>query len=291
MRLSVIANPVAGGGRAYRRIERHFSEWKNSAWEIDFKTTQSRNHAGTLALELLSNPPDILMVCGGDGTLNEVVSQIPEAPFPVAIIPAGTANVVAKELGIPRDPVKALHVGLKRSIRKIDLGKLGPGARRRFLFVTGIGFDAYVAATVNERLKSAIGVGAYAVSIARSLQAYSFPEFQVTAGDRAYTATSCLVCNSRRYGGELLFCPDADMCDGLLDVIVLEGRRRLALAFFLIMARLQNPMRREWIHRFQSAEIRIDGPSSVYVQSDGEVIGSLPLEIGLTPSSFSLVAR
>jgi diacylglycerol kinase family enzyme len=254
MKLAIIANPVAGRGRAYKLIRRYLKQQANPDWEIDLLTTQSRGHAGLLARELMDNPPDLLAVCGGDGTLNEVASQIP-------------------------------------ALKRVDLGKLGPGARRRFLFVTGIGFDAYVASSVHEGLKSVIGIGAYALAIARGLQTYSFPEFQVIAKDRVYTATSCLASNGRRYGGDLLFCPDADMCDGRLDILVLQGRRRLELARFLIMARLQRPETREWIHRFRTDALRIEGPSNVCVHADGEIIGGLPLDIGLTPSSFSLVTR
>jgi diacylglycerol kinase (ATP) len=290
MKLSIIANPVAGGGRAYKSIRRYLDRQSNPDWDIDLLATQSRGHAGLLARELMAHPPDLLAVCGGDGTLNEVVTQIPDAQFPVAIIPAGTANVVARELRLPLNPVKALQIGMNRVLKRVDLGKLGPGARRRFLFVTGIGFDAYVASSVHEGLKSAIGIGAYALAIARGIQAYSFPEFQVIAKDRVYTATSCLASNGRRYGGDLLFCPDADMCDGQLDILVLQGRGRLALARFLIMARLQRAETREWIHRFRTDVLRVEGPSEVCVQADGESVGGLPLEISLTPSAFSLVA-
>jgi diacylglycerol kinase (ATP) len=289
MKLSIIANPVAGGGRAYRMILHYFKQWDRSDWEVDFLTTRSRNHAGQLARELLCSPPDLLVVCGGDGTLNEVASQIPEAPFPVAIVPAGTANVVARELRVPLDPVRALQVGLTRALRRVDLGTLGPGSKRRFLFVAGIGFDAYVASSVRPDLKSMIGIGAYAYAIVRCLQNYTFPEFQVIAGDRTYTATSCLACNARSYGGELLFCPDANMYDGLLDILVLEGHRRLDLARFLLKARLHKPETREWIHRFRAESIRIEGPPAVCVQADGEIIDGLPLEITLAHSAFPLV--
>jgi diacylglycerol kinase (ATP) len=289
MKISVIANPIAGGGRAYGIIRRYFNQWDHPDWEVDFLTTRSRNHAGQLASELLCSPPDLLVVCGGDGTLNEVASQIPDAPFPVAIVPAGTANVVARELRVPLDPVQALRVGLKRVFRRVDLGILGPGSKRRFLFVTGIGFDAYVASSVKPNLKSMIGIGAYAYAIIRCLQTYTFPEFQVIAQGRTYSATSCLVCNARGYGGELLFCPDADMCDGLLDILVLEGRGRLALARFLLKAWLQRPETREWIHRFRVESIRIEGPAGVCAQADGEIIDSLPLEIALARSAFPLV--
>ena len=289
MKLSIIANPVAGRGRAYKSIRRYIDQWEYPGWEVDLQTTRSRDHAGQLARELLSSPPDLLVICGGDGTINEVASQISDPPFPIAIIPAGTANVIARELGLPLNPVRALKIGLKRVRRNIDLGILGPGSRRRFLFVAGIGFDAYVVSQVNEKLKSKVGIAAYAVAIVRCLLTYSFPEFNVIAEGGSYTATSCLAANGRRYGGGLLFCPDADMCDGSFDILVMQGRRRYALAWFLLKAWLQIPGKNEWVHRFRAHALRIEGPSDVCVQADGELVGGLPLEINLARSTFPLV--
>jgi diacylglycerol kinase (ATP) len=289
MKISIIANPVSGGGRAFEKIHRYLNNWNHPGWEVDLLTTKRRGHAGLLARGLFGSPPDVLAVCGGDGTLNEIASQIPDAPFPIAIIPAGTANVVARELRLPLDPVKALKICLNRKIRKADLGNLGPGTRRRFLFVAGIGFDAYVASSVPAGLKSIIGIGAYAYALVRCLQNYSFPVFQVVAGDKTYTATSCLACNSRSYGGELLFCRDANMFDGLLDILVMEGRSRLKLAKFLLSARLQRTETGEGIHRFRANSLRLEGPPGVCVQADGEIIDGLPLEISLARSAFPLI--
>jgi diacylglycerol kinase (ATP) len=289
MKLAIIANPVAGRGRAYKSIQRYLNQWKHPGWEVDLQTTRSRDHAGQLARELLFRPPDLLFICGGDGTINEVASQIPDPPFPIAIIPAGTANVIARELQLPLDPVRALQIGLKRTRRNIDLGILGPGSRRRFLFVAGIGFDAYVVSQVNEELKSKVGIAAYAIAIVGCLQSYSFPEFQVVAEGRTHTATSCLAANGRRYGGGLLFCPDADMCDGSFDILIMQGKRRLALARFLLKAWLQMPEKNEWVHRFRADALRIEGPTGVCVQADGEIVGGLPLEIKLARSAFPLV--
>ncbi len=289
MKLSIIANPIAGGGRAYKSIQRYVSRWAHPGWEVEVLTTRNAGHAGLLALELLQHPPDLLAVCGGDGTVNEVASQIPRSPFPVAILPSGTANVVARELGLPLDPIRALQVALRQTVRKVDLGELGPGLRRRFLFVAGIGFDAYVVAKVKPGLKTWRGMAAYAISILDCLQHYSFPEFQVSIGDRTFTATSCLACNAKSYGGGLLFCPDANMSDGLLDILVLQGRHKLGLAHFLFQAWRGVPETHDWVHRLKTRTLRIEGPSNVFVQVDGELAGGLPLEIGLAGSVFPLI--
>ena len=289
MKLTIIANPIAGRGRAYKSLQRYVRQWPHPDWQFELLPTRGPNHAGILARELLAHPPDLLAVCGGDGTMNEIATAVPAPPFPVALLPAGTANVLARELGLPLNPVRALKIALNGNARKIDLGLLGPGLRRRFLFVAGIGFDAYVVSQVRPALKSKLGIVAYALAILEGLQRYRFPEFRVTTGGRMFTATSCLVCNSKRYGGGLLFCPAADMHDGFLDLLILERRSRLALAGFLLLAWLQRPMKGSWIHRLPSDSLRIEGAEGVSVQVDGEPAGGLPLDIGLTPATFPLI--
>jgi diacylglycerol kinase (ATP) len=289
MKISIIANPAAGGGSPYRAIQRYIAQWPFPDWEVEVLTTRAQNHAGLFARELLDRPPDLLAVCGGDGTVNEVASHISNPPFPIAILPAGTANVLARELGLPLDPIRALQIALKRTVRHVDLGLLNSGMPRRFLFVAGIGFDALAVSWVPSGLKKKLGMAAYAIAIVECLRSYSFPEFQISAGDRAFTATSCLVCNAKSYGGGLLFCPDAKMDDGLLDLLVLQGVHRLALAGFLIQAWFGKFADYTWVHRLQTRSLKIEGPSEVLVEVDGELAGGLPADICLSDTRFPLV--
>jgi diacylglycerol kinase (ATP) len=288
MKIAIIANPISGGGRAYHSIQSYVHKWKHTNWDVEILATRCRDHAGLIAQELLQNPPDLVAICGGDGTLNEVASRVARPPFPVALLPGGTANVVARELGLPLDPIRALQVALSRVVRQVDLGELNAGIRR-FLFVAGIGFDAFVVANVRPGLKNKLGMAAYAAAIVSCLRSYSFPEFQVVVDGRSYTATSCLACNAKSYGGGLLFCPGADMSDGLLDVLILEGNRRSALGRFLLRAWLGNAEDQDWIHRVRAREVQIEGGAGVLVQADGELAGSLPLKIGLIDRAFPLV--
>jgi YegS/Rv2252/BmrU family lipid kinase len=289
MRIVIIANPVSGGGRAYRWIQNCAQNWEYPDWELKILATRGPDHAGELVQELLQDPPDLLGICGGDGTVNEVASKVPHPPCPVALLPAGTANVVARELGTPLNPARALRAALKmRAVRHVDLGALNGGARR-FLFVAGIGFDAYVVANVRPDLKRKFGMAAYAAAILSCLRSYSFPEFQVIVGGKAYTATSCLACNAKSYGGGLVFCPNAEMSDGMLDVLILEGNQRLALAAFLFQAWCGKPANHDHVHRLRARSLRIEGGAGVLVQADGELACGLPLEISLTDAIFPLV--
>jgi YegS/Rv2252/BmrU family lipid kinase len=289
MRLVIIANPVAGGGRAYAKIRGSLERWEYPGWEPALLPTRDRLDAGRLARQLLHDPPDLLAVCGGDGTINEVVSCLPDPPFPLAILPGGTANVMARELGLPLDPARALRVALGLNVRRVDLGELRRGADRRFLFVAGIGFDASAVARARPRLKSVLGMGAYVVAAAECLLRYPFPEFDVRTDGGTWPATSCLVCNARSYGGGLCFCPEADMGDGLLDLLLIQGVHRAGLALFLLQAWLGTAGGRDWILRVRTRSARIEGPSAVPVETDGELAGHLPLEIALAPSRFPLV--
>lgn len=289
MKVFIIANPVAGGGRAYRRIRRYVEKRRSAGLDIEILTTRSRGHAGVLAADLIAESPDLLAVCGGDGTVHEVATAVPSPPFPVAVLPAGTANVIARELRLPLDPVEALQVALRRTVKRVDLGVLGPGAGRCFLFAAGVGFDAYTASRVPSALKARFGMAAYFPVILACLRSYAFPEFQVQLGGRTFTATSCVVSNTRSYGGGLLLSPDADMSDGVLDVLVLEGRRRLELARFLLLAWCGKAEKRGWVHRLRSARLKMDGPADIPVQADGEQAGGLPLDIRLMPAAYPLV--
>ncbi len=289
MKCAIIVNPKAGGGNAYRSISRYVDRWSHPEWDVELLETSEPNQAGKIALELIENPPDLLAVCGGDGTLNEVATAMPAPPFPVAVLPGGTANVVAKELKMPGDTVQALKIALNCSSRKVDLGDLDFGRRRRFVFVAGIGFDAYVAAGVPSRLKKALGISAYVLAGLRCLYRYPFDTFQVIADGREMDATTCIVSNARRYGGGLIFCPEADMQDGLLDVLIIDQRDKFQIARFFFSVWLGRTENLPWIHRLQARTVSVTGPEDIPIQVDGELAGTLPVDITLLPSTFPLV--
>lgn len=289
MKCAIIANPRAGGGKAYQKICRYSRLWKRPGWEIEILNTTRRDQAGELALGMVAHPPDLLAVCGGDGTLNEIATALPRPPFPVAVLPCGTANVVAKQLKLPLDPVRALDVALKRSTSLVDLGELGPGSRKRFVFVAGIGFDAHVAASVRSAEKEALGVGAYVLAGLRCLRSYPFREFRVIVDRQEFAATGCIVANARRYGGGMIFCPKADMKDGLLDVLIIHQRNKFRIARFFFNAWLGRAESGPWIQRLQSKHVSISGPGDIPIQADGEMAGTLPVDIGILPSTFPLV--
>lgn len=291
MRLAILVNPVAGRGKAWRRLERHLRNWTHSDWEPEVHLTKRPGHAGLIVRELLHRPPDLLAVCGGDGTMNEIVSEVPEPPFPVAILPAGTANVLARELGMPLHPVRALEQALRGRRRRADLGRLEAAHSRSFLLMAGIGFDAYVVRKCSTRLKNIAGIAAYYQAVLRSASSYTFPEFEVTTGPEQFVGVSCIIANAEGYGGGLVLTPGANMWDGMLDTLVLERRSRLQLLRFLVGARFGKSRAGDLpgVRRARSAEVQVGGAREVWVQADGELVGQLPLQARVIPSVVPLV--
>src|SRR5688572_26956640 len=288
-RLAIIVNPTSGGGRTYKRIKAHLDAWPHPEWSIEVFATLGAGHAGELVQELLPNPPDRLAICGGDGTIHDVVSMVPSPPFPVAILPSGTANVLAREIGIPLDPVRALEIALHGVERRLDLGFLNSRNARRFLLMTGIGFDAYAVFKVQSRVKRRIGIGAYYIAALQCLLTYHFPEFQVTTEHESIPATTCIVANARSYGGGLVLTPEASMSDGFFDLIALKSKDRLAYARFMFSAWRGKPQSATEAQTLRAQTVRVEGPRGVWVQADGELIGTLPLDIHLIPASFPLI--
>jgi diacylglycerol kinase (ATP) len=288
-RIAIIANPVAGGGRPYRKLARYLKSWPHPDCKPLLLTTRCAGHAGELAHELLEDPPDMLVVCGGDGTLNEVASRVPAPPFPVAIIPAGTANVLARDLGLPLEPRVALDTAMRAPVRRIDLGTALGRTEHRFVLMAGVGFDAYVVWKVRPRLKRLTGKFAFFISALQSLAGYGFPEFEVQVGSEVLKATSCIVANCRGYGGGLVLTPQADMTDGLLDLVAVQGNDRAMYTRLLYSAWRGTPKEMPGIVRRRAASVSIRGPRGPWAHVDGELIGTLPLEFAVAHKAFPIV--
>ena len=157
------------------------------------------------------------------------------------------------------------------------------------MFVAGIGFDAHVAASVRSAEKDALGVGAYVLAGLRCLNSYPFREFQVVVDRRSFTATGCIVANMKRYGGGMVFCPKADMQDGLLDILIINQRNKFRIARFFFNAWLGRAESGPWIQRLQSRSVSLSGSGDIRIQVDGEIAGTLPVDISILPSAFPLV--
>lgn len=231
--------------------------------------------------ELSQQPSIIIVACGGDGTVNTVLNSArPETT--IGIIPSGTANVIARELGIPLDYTNACKNLLTGAVKEIDTPTLNG---RRFLFVAGIGYDAYVANNINPQLKKMLGKFAYHLESVKRFFTYRAPKLSVTVDNEGKTYRgSLLICaNMRRYGGDLFFAPHARCDDGILDLVLLK---RFSLGSLL---RLYNFARKT--AKFPSSDalvlrgrnFAIESNVPINYQLDGEVFAvTNKFEIGLS---------
>ena len=166
---------------------------------------------------------DLLIVYGGDGTLHQAMSEVVKQKVPVALLPAGTTNVLARELKIPRDPERALSVVVRRKTRRIYLGQ---GNGEYFHLMAGIGLDGDVISRIRTTLKQVLGMGAYYWATAISLLKYPMRPFDVDLEGETHRGTFAVIGNTRNYGGHLLVTPEARLEENSLDVCLFKGGGR-----------------------------------------------------------------
>ncbi|MDP6952154.1 MAG: diacylglycerol kinase family protein, partial [Alphaproteobacteria bacterium] len=219
MHMAVIFNPVAGARR-----RNHFrvamERLRAGGCEPSIAETTGPGDAGRLATALAGDRVDRLLVAGGDGTINEVVNGMAwlASPPELAILPLGTANVLAHEIGLTADAVA--ETALAGDARPITVGDV---SGRRFLLMAGIGLDAHVVAGVDGGLKRRIGKGAYAWSFAQRLFDFSFPGYRYRTAEGEGIAASLVLANARHYGGRHVLAPTAGLEKDGLALCAVDG--------------------------------------------------------------------
>lgn len=185
-----------------------------------FLTTPSDSGAGA-AHEALQQRPDVVIACGGDGTVNAVASTLAHGDVPLGIVPLGTGNLVARNLDIPLEVEDALDVALGGSVRRVDMGVAGG---HRFVGMAGMGLDAVMSRDADPRLKKTLGWPAYVRPIVRAWRAGPVP-MEVRCDDETWAREPLLavvVGNVGRLQGGLPLLPDAEPDDGVLDAALVR---------------------------------------------------------------------
>lgn len=287
-RFLVIHNPTAGRRKARRLAEVVESLRDKHGVSVTVAATGARGDAERIAREVDSDVFDVVVAAGGDGTINEVINGLVETPRAGAlgILPLGTANVLAGELGLSDDPedwADALALGPTRTIR------LGRVNGRRFAMMAGVGFDARVVERVDPVLKRATGKGAYVVESMVQLATRHPARYRVSVGDRSWDAASVIVANGRRYGGKFVCAPDADLAAPRLDVCSFSrGGRWDVIRYMWGLAAGRLPRFRDF-GVTPADRLIVEGPEGEAVQADGDVIARLPVEIALEERPFKVV--
>lgn len=284
-RVLIISNPVAGRRRSLRlrRVAAHLT---GLGAEVTLRQTARRGDAEAFAAEVLPRSTDVIAVAGGDGTINEVLNGLNPPSPPIAIIPLGTANVLAIEVGLslrPREIAAAVACGQASPIH------LGTANGRRFVMMLGIGFDAEVVRRVGPKLKRIAGRGGYVVQ--SLLAAFSFPRrrYSVRIDGVSYDAASLVIANGRSYAGRYTCAPQARLDQPSLEVCLFrQGGSAAALTYMAALAagRLD---RLSSVEIVRASHVHVDGPPGEPVQADGDIALSLPLDIAIDPLPVALI--
>jgi len=287
-RFLVIHNPTAGARRARRLAAVVASLRERRGVEVTVVPTGARGDAERIAREVEPDAFDVVVAAGGDGTINEVINGLAETPDAPALglLPLGTANVLAGELGLSDnvdDWVDALLFGPIRDIR------LGRANGRRFSMMAGVGFDARVVERVDPALKRATGKGAYVVESMVQLATREPTRYRVSVGDRSWDVASVIVANGRRYGGGFICAPDADLSAPRFDVcsFARSGRWDVIRYMWGLAAGRLSHFRDFGVT--PADRLTVEGPEGEAVQADGDVIARLPVEIALEERPFRVI--
>ncbi|MDZ5619582.1 diacylglycerol kinase family protein [Nocardioides bizhenqiangii] len=276
--LAVVLNPIKVEDVAqFQTIVEQMavgSGWKPPRWY--FTTVED---SGTGQAEQASvDGADLVIVCGGDGTVREVCAELAGTGIPVGIVPAGTGNLLARNLGIPLFIRAAIDIALNGQDRAIDMVKAtGDGIDdTHFMVMAGMGFDAAIMEGVNEEIKKKVGWIAYVLS---ALKALMFPtmrlEVSVDGGPFSkHRARTCVVGNVGSLQGGMNLIPDAAIDDGQLDVVLLYPRRFLSWIPLVVRVLSRREKRAgESVARFTGRSVVVRASLEVPRQLDGDTIG------------------
>jgi diacylglycerol kinase (ATP) len=278
-RALVIANPIAGRGRARLAAEGLSSELRRIGIANALHFTGGRGDARRRVQEI--GPEVDLVVCvGGDGTLGEVLAGLGDRDVPVALLPAGTANVLSLDLHLPREVegvVDAISGG--KTIR-IDTARVN-GERLSFL-VTSVGFDAMIVHEVEARRRGPISKSTYLAAGLRVLERYRPPHLAVEVDGRPLEGryAQVIVSNVVHYGGFRVLAGDRELDDGLYEVYLFRKGSRASL-FACALRALVRGLPGGTCTRVRARRVRITSETPVPCQVDGDAFGETPVEIGV----------
>jgi diacylglycerol kinase (ATP) len=282
----VILNPQAGRRRrARRRLRRVLVELERLGCAVTVRATAVAGDAERLARA--AGPEfDLIVAAGGDGTVHEVANGLVGAPRPLGVLPLGTANVLAHELGLPRRPRRLALLLAEGAPRPIWPGRIGD---RLFLCMGGIGFDAAVVARVDPRLKRRLGRLAFAWAILGSLARHHRSEFTIGIDGAEHRAGAAVIAKTRFYAGGFVLAPAASAAGPLLHVVLFApGPRRAVLRYLAAMA-LGRAYRASGVRVIPARMITLaeDGPWPV--QADGELLAGSPLSVAIADAPLLVI--
>jgi diacylglycerol kinase (ATP) len=277
---TLIANPAAGRGSASRIAGAAARRLRGHGCTVHLQQTAAPGDARRIAAEAVAEGHGTVIVCGGDGTVHEVLPALAGSHTALGLLPRGTGNDLARALGIPRNPAAATRLLLDAPARPLDLGRCG---ERLFATVAAFGFDADVSARMAAGRTAMKGTPGYLLASLSHLRHYRPPSVRLTGDFGEWQGPAFLVAaaNTSSYGGGLRIAPDADPADGAFDIVIADGDLSRA-AILALMPRLfwgghtTHPAVRVLRSRHLRIELVDADHSPAGLQADGEALAPAP---------------
>jgi len=307
-RAALIYNPVSGQYSARRQaaIEQTLAVLRQAGVAAEAMETKAAGEATIHARQAMNDGCDAVLACGGDGTVHEILQSLVGSDVALGVIPLGTANALAANLGLVGAPVKVARKLLDAEPTRISVGRIhyqdhsGNPASRYFVVAAGIGADALVMSRMDAGLKRRLGYVLYLVECFRTCATFPFPYFEAVlpanghGGGRVVDVSQLLAVRVRSFGGVLnQLAPGASLNNGNLSLLAFKTQSRMHYLKFLLAAMAGR-------HTFNGAVELMETPSiecrahngareSLLVEADGEVLGCLPVRLEVVPHSLTLL--
>ena len=287
----IIANPASGSFPQHHAhgLNETLSFLTQRDWHVDLYITKASGAARQLAYEAVTQGVDIVIAAGGDGTINEIIQELAGSKTALGVLPYGTGNIWAREMGIPLQIMDARKVLLNGQIRSVDLGRCND---RFFLLMAGIGIDGAVTQAIEKRPLKRLGALGYL--LVATWLGLGYPSFQARLRVNnkrpvKLRALQIIVGNTQLYAGALKFTWEAKCDDGQLDVCVVRKRGMFGRVIVAIDFLLRRKNRHQWVRNYTATSIEINTPQPVAIQIDGEPIGHTPASFSIAPGALKVL--
>jgi len=285
-----IINPIAGSGKKTISHDLLLSYFSPKYFTLNLKYSNYKKHAIQLTQESIKEKADIIVACGGDGTINEVASCLVNSSIILGLIPIGSGNGLASNLQIPKNVEKAIQLIKTQTIKKIDVGHIN---NKYFFSSTGSGFDAkvteYYEASGKRKLSS------YVSASIKTLNTLRYEEkVEVKCNDEVISLYPFMifVSNSNEVGYNVSLTPKASLQDGLLDVLIVPKLNKLRLLFFGLLTLIKKQYWLKEVSYYQTKAITLNRASDFQIQIDGELhnINTNKISVSILEASLSVIA-
>jgi diacylglycerol kinase (ATP) len=285
LRAICICNQHAG--RALAGLDDVRLQLGHAGYQVEFKSTAYQLHAIELARQAVGENVDLVIAAGGDGTVNEVACGLALSSIPLAVLPCGTGNVLAKELGIPNRMSDAVNLIARSKPTRIALGK---GGDRYFVIMAGVGVDAQIVYELDVKMKQTWGeVGFWLAALRHWSTRYRLASFSVNVDGTTEQATFAIISRVGSYAGGVKITSKADLRSDQFDICIFKGTSRLDYLRYLSgVLSGTHPHFHDVVYT-RGKLIRMTAEHQIRVQMDGELAGTLPMVFEFVPDALTLL--